>query len=310
MKKIAVRLLNVTNRNFTKQVYFFHPPTFSAVLNLRINIFVHWAVMAILEKNNHKEGLRNTKLCFNAKNSINALVLGNGPTVRSLNFPYIKELILNGSLEVFTVNYGLIDDAIKELYPTYLLLSDEKTMPNSGDARAIQLWKAVSQQSQIRIITPINWHQRFALLPECNLGSCLHFVDSSLEGISTSTSPLKARGYASMTAYKALAFAIHLGYERIFCAGMDNSNFKSIEVNSKNRLIQHSRHLYSNYSEPVDLTEDFPNGMTDYLASYATLFYSLRSSFANKRITNLAKDSELDIFPKISKNDTFHRLVK
>ena len=310
MHQIATRLLDGLSKRFNQKFYHFRPPTFTAVLTLRINVLIQWAIKTLLDEKNRKKSLANTKHCFNSKENMKALVLGNGPTARSLNFDYDKELKQNSLIEVFTVNYGLLDREIRDLKPDYLVLSDGNHAPDSREIRSIELWEAVAQESKLRIISPIGWHMRFAQLVDCERGVCLHFVDSSLEGISNSTSPLKARGYSSMTAWKALAFAIHIGYEQIFCAGIDCSNFKSIEVTSENRLIQHSRHLNQSYMEPEDIRDSYPNGMSDYLADYASQFYSLRTCFASKGIINLARESELDVFPKISVSDPLFKLVK
>lgn len=310
MHQITIRLLDVLNSRFDQKFYHFRPPTFTAVLTLRVNILTQWVVKTILDSRIRRDSLINTRACLNSKKNMKALVLGNGPTVRSLNFGYIKELKQNNLLEVFTVNYGLLDQDLRDLKPNYLVLSDGNSAPDSTNIRSVELWEIIAQESKIRIISPVNWHKRFAQLVECESGTCLHFVDSSLEGISNSTSPLQARGYSSMTAWKALAFAIHMGYEHIFCAGIDGSNFKSIDVNSENRLIQRSRHLTENYMNPMDISDHYPHGMSDYLADYASQFYSLRICFTSKRIINLARESELDVFPKISINDPYFKLVK
>ena len=310
MHKIALQILDVLSRRFDQKFYHFRPPTFTAVLTLRVNILIQWTIKTLLDKKNYSEGLVNTKHLYNSKKNVNALVLGNGPSAGSLNLGYIEELKLGGAIEVFTVNYGLLNQSIRNLKPDYIVLSDGETAPNSHEIRSVELWETIAKVAEIRVISPIGWHKKFTQLIDCERGECLHFVDSSLEGISNSTSPLKARGYSSMTAWKALAFAIHMGYERIFCAGIDASNFKSIEVNSKNRLIQHARHLTSNYMNPQDISDSYPNGMSDYLADYASQFYSLRVCFASKGVINLARESELDVFPKISIKDPLFKLVK
>lgn len=309
MRRILLRLINVFNNRFTKKVYFYRPPTFWSVCEIKFNILVQWAIKTVIDSDSNKVSLRSTRMISGTKKKKNAVVLGNGPTVKNLNFVRVRELKLKEELEIFTVNYGLLDEDIQNLEPNYLVLSDEMTMPNALDERTTELWKRISESKGIVVITPTSWHSKFDELKQCKNGSCLHFKDSSLEGISKSTSPLRARGYSSMTTYKALAFAVHLGYAEIFCAGIDNSSFKSVEVNQHNHLIQNSRHLNENYMKSKDISVGYPNGMCDYLADYASLFYTLRRCFGSKKIVNLALDSELDVFRKIKGEDTYFSLV-
>ena len=309
MSRIFLRIINVLNNRFTKKVYFYRPPTFWSAFEIKINILVQWAIKTVIDSGSNKVSLRTTKMISGTKKKKNALVLGNGPTVKNLNFVRVRELKLIEELEIFTVNYGLLDEDIQNLEPNYLVLSDEMTMPNALDERTTLLWKMVSGNKKIVVITPTSWHSKFDELKECKNDSCLHFKDSSLEGISISTSPLRARGYSSMTTYKALAFAVHLGYSEIFCAGIDNSGFKSVEVNEHNHLIQNSRHLNETYMKSKDISVGYPNGMCDYLADYASLFYTLRRCFESKQIINLAIDSELDVFRKIKREDSYFFLV-
>jgi hypothetical protein len=279
------------------------------VFEIKLNIFVQWAIKTVFDYKSYKVSLRTTRISSESKKNRNALVLGNGPTAKNLNFAKVRELKRIEDLEIFSVNYGILDRDIQSLEPNYLVLSDEMTMPDALDDRTIKLWKIISESKGIKIITPTNWHSKFDELIACKEGACLHFKDSSLEGISRATSPLRARGYSSMTAYKALAFAAHLGYSKIFCAGIDNSSFKSIDVDEHNHLIQNSRHLYETYMKPKDISVGYPNGMCDYLADYASLFFTLRRCFESKQIINLAINSELDVFQKIKREDLYFDLL-
>lgn len=309
VRKLKLSVLNWLISTFDKKIHLYRDPTLSSVVALRINIYIQWMIQTILELKQRKSALARTKMNAKSKTDKICLVMGNGPSLKILNIHKIAQLKSEKDLEIFTVNYGILVDEILSLDPDYILLSDNQTNPISIDERSIKLWKILRTSSQIRIISPITWHERYVELQECQNGTCLHFTDSSLEGVSNSISPLKARGYSSMSAYKALAYAVHLDYRKIFCIGIDNSSFKAIEVSSTNKLIQFSHHISSNYLKPTDVSNNYPRGMADYLADYASLFQSLRASFGKSNIVNLSTKSEVDAFPKISREDNYSDLV-
>jgi hypothetical protein len=115
------------------------------------------------------------------------------------------------------------------------------------------LWEIISNAQNLRVITPTLWHNDFGLI-NCQLGDCLHFNDSSLESISTNISPIKPRGYAALTAYKALAYACYMNFDEIFISGVDNSFFRTVTVNMRNQIIQSSNHLTPDYAPEMNLT--------------------------------------------------------
>ena len=52
--------------------------------------------------------------------------------------------------------------------------------------------------------------------------------DRELVGWSRSITVLKPRGYASVTAHKTIAAAVHMGYRTVYLIGLDNSLFKNV----------------------------------------------------------------------------------
>ena len=191
----------------------------------------------------------------------------------------------------------------------FLVLSDPASHPSSQDARTVELWKNIRMIPNLRLITPVSWHLKMED-KFCDSGNCFHFSDLSLETIRNSTSPLKARGYPSLTAYKALAFADYLGFDQIFIIGIDNSMFRTLKVDSMNSLVQNSNHFTENYGPPTDVTEIYPNGIADYFSELSEMFLSLKRSFTNMQVINLGYDSEVDAFPKVQKGETGSNYVK
>jgi hypothetical protein len=248
------------------------------------------------------------KYAVNTKLQSEALVLANGPSLAKLNFKNLAELKTREKMDVFVVNFALVNDGIPPVLVDFLVLSDEGTMPISTLPEAISLWKVIDLNRQIKVITPDSWHFRFPEL-QCANGACLHFNDNSLEGIRKNINPLKARGYSSMTAYKALAIADYFGYKKKFILGFDNTWFLGLTVDSKNIMSQKSIHFKSQYFSDQDVSYQYKNGVLDYFYEVFHAFKSLHENFKGSGFINLDQNSLVDTFPKILESDPEFSIV-
>ena len=141
----------------------------------------------------------------------------------------------------------------------------------------------------------MHWHNK-----SCKKGSfgdlCLHFDDRSLEGITLNINPTKPRGYPTLTAYKALAYACYLKFSNIYVIGLDNSNFQNIYLDSDNCIVQSSLHAVSDYSPDINLTKDYNIKIEDYFYDLAYQNRKLRECFKFENIYNLGITSFIDVF--------------
>jgi len=128
----------------------------------------------------------------------------------------------------------------------------------------------------------------------------LYFDDNGLEGWTKNISPIRPRGYLALTAYKALAFASYLGFNRIYIIGIDNSMFRSIAVDEKNRLVQYPNHFFEQGAVTSDISDLYPKGMSDYFRDMSLCFSSLSKYFSHLPIVNLDENSLVDCFIKES----------
>ena len=227
---------------------------------------------------------------------IYALVVANGPSAKNINWNEVLFLQKNNKLKLFVVN-SFHDIVPRSVVPDYLVLSDPETKPtNVANTRIRELWKRLQKFDQTQIISPIDWHEVVFCQTQKD---CLHFDDRSLEGISHRYSPLCARGYPTLTAYKGIAYALHFGFERIFLCGLDNSNFKNIFLDQNNDLIQGPHHAVDSYSETINLTRMRSIQIEDYFYDLAYQNFLLRRCFPVERIINLSHKSFIDIFSKL-----------
>jgi hypothetical protein len=115
---------------------------------------------------------------------------------------------------------------------------------------------------------------------------------------SDSTSPIRPRGYISLTLYKALALAIYQGYSEIYVLGMDNTEHLNLASDVNNSILNRSNHSYSTKTdEMTDISDLFSDGIAGAFLMYAQTFGDLKKFRA--KITNLDKHSLTSQFPKI-----------
>jgi hypothetical protein len=131
----------------------------------------------------------------------------------------------------------------------------------------------------------------------------VYFDDRTLIGWSKNISPVHPRGYGSLTSYKAMAIACFAGYSRIGIIGFDNSQFRNVYTNPRNRIYQKSLYFYDE-SMDLELTDSLHNGIADYFYDTSNTFSYLRM-FSKFPIVNLDQNSLADQFVKIQSLEDF-----
>jgi hypothetical protein len=265
---------------------------------IKVRVLAELVVRKGLERNRHG-ALRETHTLRNSRKNRSGLVIANAPSVKRLNFAEVKGQMAKDKLDVFTVNYFPLSPAC-DLgdFPYFLVLSDPGTRPDSLNEKTKSLWRHIEKHSNIRVIIPSAWSE----LAELNgLTERLWFFDdTSLEGWSKNISPQKPRGYSSLTAFKALAFALHLGYEELFVIGLDNTMYQTLTVNEDNRIGQLENHAKGSSSERIHFMDgEWSSGVTDYFYDVSKTFSELKRVFGKFNIKNLNRDSIVDAFPKV-----------
>jgi hypothetical protein len=108
---------------------------------------------------------------------------------------------------------------------------------------------------------------------------------------------------------KALAVAVYLQFDEILIAGIDNSMFRNLSVNSENQIFEHPNHSVNAYNITHNLTHLYPNGIEDYFYTLSLVFGTLRTCFGNEKVLNLGLNSEVDCFPKVNADSKWIELV-
>lgn len=229
------------------------------------------------------------------KKGLPCFVFGNGPSLKILDIPKFNDFRLKTSAELFVVNNFLASEMARYVNPDHLVLSDPASFcddyiaalrANGIEKRVDTLWIPAGKNLEEKI-KPKN---------------LLYFNDrdSRLTG-RRNVNPVRPRGYVSMTAYKALAVAVYLGFDPIYLLGIDNSYLDKVRVDLHNRVFRTDSHFDSE-AYPDDASRDYWPADQGYdlgslLRAYAKLFEDLKLFPAN-RIRHLDPNSLVDAFPK------------
>jgi len=277
----------------------------SYLFAIRVRIVAEWFFKLLQTLVYRRKALRGTRQARRMHAGQEALVIGNGPSAAKLDWETVVAEQKNG-LQVFAINYFPLSEASEICNPNYIVLSDQMTKPNVvTNSRTQQLWGKVRRIPSITLIVPISWFHIIQADSELSTRA-LYFDDSGLEGWTKNISPLRPRGYIPLTAYKALAFANYLGFQRINIIGIDNSMFRTVAVDTENRLIQYPNHFFEKGAVTTDISYFYPTGINDYFRDMSLCFGSLASYFVGLPIVNLDGESLVDCFSK----DTSSQLLK
>jgi len=237
--------------------------------------------------------MRRTKSLRNSMCNKKALILGNGPSLNKLNVERVNQ----DDPDIWVVNNFYRYKLAKDLRVTHYVITDPEHIRLNGKDRNRELEEILSfiREKSATIVLP-HWTLDAPHLTKLENVNVLYLDDRQLSAWSNNTSPLKPRGYLTITLYKALGFALFLGYKEICILGMDNSLFKSHVSDVHNRILQTPGDYAYTDKRTWDYTETFLDGMAGAFTMYSHLFGDLLKF--KGPILNLDPDSLTTAFPK------------
>jgi hypothetical protein len=246
------------------------------------------------------------------KHSKRAIVIGNGPSQDFVTYDALQTFKNNGN-DVFVINYWNENDRLSKISPSYFVTSDpnilveiEESLPSDISRSNSRLKEYLKNNLDVSIMAPI-WQTRY-LSSVFGASRVIGFVDNEMRALGSNIDPRFPRGYVSMTLYKSLALAVHMGYKEIYLIGMDNTYPRDIFCDSSNHIYRRERHAGgSDYL--VDMTSLLPS-MDVQMEDIFNLFYDLRKCFAGLNVLNLDCYSLTDVFPKVANIDEIDILLK
>ena len=248
----------------------------------------------LLDRSDAKSFRPATRALRNTKKDSQALFLGNGPSLSSLDAKAVER----DKPDIWVVNDFYKVKQAEGLAVTHYALSDRiyfSNPPGVVNARLIPILEYVKRKNAILVLP--HWASTLNL-PIPNSIKTYFFDDRELSAWSSNTTPIKPRGYIGLTLYKALAFALYLGYEKVFLLGMDNTEFLNYGSDKSNRILLKGNHAYENLANAADLSDHFADGMASVFTSLAHTFGDLLKF--KGPVFNLDEYSLTTRFPKLT----------
>jgi hypothetical protein len=244
------------------------------------------------------------------KNGI-CFILANGPSINKLDPKKLANFSMDNQADIICMNYFINSDFLRELGgvdywvlsdPRHFDLNDPQTVESHSNARKfVHKGVFLPEMYEKKIPDDIN-----------------KIVFNDLQGssvFSRNINPLFPRSYLTLTAYKAIALAIYLGYDKIYIAGLDNTHILDIGCDAENRIYRKKNHFYKLKDENDSDNRDYKMGlgrnelprnrnMAQEIMAYSRLFGDLYR-FAHHKIYNLDINSLTDAFCKSDKIDVY-----
>jgi hypothetical protein len=227
-----------------------------------------------------------------SKAGLNALVLGNGPSLAKINLSNIREK----NPDIFVVNAFNQMSISAEITPKYYCLSDpdsiikpDRPVPHNHDST----FEFISKNNCTLLLSHF---YRKIQIPESI--KCIYFNDKEFTLFSRNLNPCFPRGYSSLTILKAISVALYMGYDKIYILGVDNTEFNSLVGDLENRILLNTDNLYADNSLNRNVYfHSSAGGAAGAFLQYANWFGDF-GKFPKNRIINLDTESLIDAFPK------------
>jgi hypothetical protein len=235
-----------------------------------------------------------TKKIKNTKKNKKAFVFANGPSLRKVNFSKVNKL----GFDVFVVN-KFDDNNNDKLRFNFYVLSDPRYFDPSHKWFRIKekIKKKIHKNKYLNLFVPFEF-MTHDLIADNVYGFC-DYQNESSNNVSNIIYP---RGFVSLTSYKALSIALHLGYSKIYICGFDNSYFSNIISDKNNNLYNKIEHFYKEKNKEKD-----DENIKSYWKSLGYMLYSEHFLFTDidkfakakgSKIINLDESSLVTSFEK------------
>lgn len=286
------------------------PATIGSILQDRFRQITLGSLRYLYALSRELKQLQKLSALKSSKRGKRALVLGNGPSLGYLNGEKLLQFRSGGN-EIIAVNFWT-STHLGEVAPDYLVISDGVTLADTeslfGEKLSEDFKKKnallaafLRKREQIGIVCPLIRVKE--LIGQFGAARITGFVDHEMRAITSNIDPRFPRGYASLTLFKALAIAIHMGYDEICLLGMDNTFPRDTFCDSENRIYRLERHAGGD-DTIFDQSAVYPS-MDVWAQDLLDLFSDLHRCFMGYPILNLDPYSLTDTFRKIESLASF-----
>lgn len=239
--------------------------------------------------------LNETRKLKGSKSGKSAFVFANGPSLKLLDEDKIVKLQKEQGYDVFAVNSYINSPFAQKVIPDYYLLSDPAYFAQDkiSEELATRLRKDIQLlvQNKVTVFLPVEYAGRSPY------SSTYYFYDAE-NVFRDNIDILRPRGYLSMTAYKALAAACFMGYDKIYICGFDNDYFLNLVVDENNEIYYIDKHFYDAKGAPEKRVKDVHSKSVGELLYFHHYLFTHLGKFKKFPIINLNTKGIVDCFTK------------
>lgn len=276
----------------------YHGLSVSRLLRMRARVLAKYAVQVATAPILRRRSLRLLAQMEGRENGQEAIIIALGPSASKLDADRLAQRQRSGCRVISLNHYALSD--LSTIVPDYYVLADPHFFNTIG-SREEAVWAYIKAHPSITLFLPDRYEIPINLPPE----RIRRFNGLGLEGFTRNISPLRPRGFLSMTAYHALSLAGFLGFSRILIIGMDNDRFRAVALTEDRAVGVRPHHFFDNGYAGVQRLDWLVGGMPAFFEDVARLFGDLWL-FTNLPIENLDPHTLVDAFPVASDYRDFH----
>ena len=275
-------------------------------VDISVKVFTKYTIKRILRKLNGYKKLTEIK---NSKIGRQALLISNGPSANKLDFNKVRKLQKDQKIDVFALNSFIDDFEVHKLVPNFYMLCDpiffgEKYSQDRYPVNKYDELKLVEQMehdlihkipAETTIFVPFSQYRDAKDLPNKIIPFCDEIVK-----FGKSISPTRPTPLWPLAAMHMLRLATYMNYGKIMLIGFDQTQYRSYQVDSKNKISSCSNYAF-NEKRTQQIHVEYSSMKDVFFEQY--MIHRAYSLFNQHSIENLDLQSELAFFPKVGRQE-------
>ena len=245
-----------------------------------------------------------------------ALILGNGPSLKGMISSFGKEL---DGKDIICVNHFPSTDEYEKIRPAYFITSATElwmegikpSLLNASEKTFNALVSKTSWPLELYIPYEARKYPKWQnILKQNNHIKIIYFNNVGIEGWKWLIHLLFKKNLAMPRPHNvvitSIFLSINLGYKKIYIWGAEHNQFREITVDMKNNVLIHQKHFYDeSSSKPQAMLKDglHPRRLHEILYKFMLSFkgYFILEDYAKEcrvKIINQTPDSLIDAFDR------------
>jgi hypothetical protein len=287
--------------------YIYYPgSSIAQIVAYRARKTLRSSLLYLRDRLRHSSGYARLRALRGSARGRSAFVFANGPSMAVLD----PQKVAQTGFDIFATNGYLWSEFSRTAVPTHYVLSDPACFGANFD-RMNEVQQKISM-AYTPVIEKIHAAGMALFVPMEQWArldrreKVVGFCDIENELLRNAADVTRPRGYYPLTAYKALAIALYLGYQTIYICGFDNDYFLTLAVDENNEIYYGDKVFFGDGKKRSVAREVGCVCPGEYLYEQHFVFSQL-GKFPPETIVNLHKESLATYFRKAHTLDVYKR---